>query len=169
MKLSAQDEYGLRCLLRLARQPSRRSLTIPEISQAEGISHHNVAKYLSVLRKQGFVESERGQRGGYALARRPEEIVVGEVLAALGGRLFDPAFCDHYTGVEDTCQHSSVDCTIRGLWIQVQTAVDRVLTSTTLRDMMAQVDALEARRESGAHVPAAATGEMDLLQVIEAD
>lgn len=168
MKLSAQDEYGLRCLLRLARQPRGRSLTIPEISQAEGISHHNVAKYLAVLRKRGFVGSERGQRGGYTLARRPEEIVVSEVLASLGGRLFDPAFCDHHTGVEDTCQHSSVDCTIRGLWIQVQSAVDRVLGSTTLRDMMAQVEALEAQRvaEGDGAPPAAGGGR--LLQVVEA-
>jgi len=168
MKLNAQDEYGLRCLLRLARQPDGQSLTIPEISQAEGISHHNVAKYLSVLRKRGFVGSERGQRGGYALARRPEEIVVGEVLASLGGRLFDPAFCDHHAGVEDTCQHSSVDCTIRGLWIQVQTAVDQVLSTTTLRDMMAQMEALEARHEAGGDGASFPEGTGDLLQVIEA-
>lgn len=154
MKLSAQDEYGLRCLLRLARQPSGQSLTIPEISHSEGISHHNVAKYLSVLRKEGFVESERGQRGGYTLARRPEEIVVGEVLACLGGRLFDPAFCDHHAGVEDTCQHSSVDCAIRGLWIEVQNSVDAVLSATTLKDMMAHVDALEAELEAGTELVA---------------
>ncbi len=163
MKLSAQDEYGLRCLLRLAQQPAGQSLTIPEISHAEGISHHNVAKYLSVLRKRGFVESERGQRGGYTLARHPDQIVVGEVLACLGGRLFDPAFCEHHAGVEATCQHSSVDCAIRGLWIQVQNAVDAVLGATTLSHMMAHVDALEARREATDDL--AATDAEPLLQV----
>ncbi|MFC1526757.1 RrF2 family transcriptional regulator [Candidatus Latescibacterota bacterium] len=164
MKLSAQDEYGLRCLLRLARQADGQSLTIPEISQAEGISHHNVAKYLSILRKRGFVDSERGQRGGYSLARRPEEVVVGEVLAALGGPLFDPSFCQHHTGVEDECQHSSVDCTIRALWSRVQAAIDGVLRQTTLQDMLSEVRALEARRQAEAAPAALAEG--DLLQVL---
>src|SRR3972149_654943 len=125
MKLSAQDEYGLRCLLRLARQADGQSLTIPEISQAEGISHHNVAKYLSILRRRGFVESERGQRGGDSPAR-------GAGGEAAGGRLFAPGFCQTHAGMGDTCQHSSVDCAIRGLWTQVQGAVDQVLATTSL-------------------------------------
>ena len=74
MKLSSCEEYGLRCLLQLARQTSGRSLTIPEISRAEGITHHNVAKLLRILRQGGFVESARGQQGGYALARPPHQV-----------------------------------------------------------------------------------------------
>ena len=70
MKLNASEEYGLRCLLQLARQAPG-SLTIPEISQAEGITHHNVAKLLRILRQGGFVASARGQQGGYALAKPP--------------------------------------------------------------------------------------------------
>ena len=70
MKLSSSEEYGLRCLLQLARQTPG-SLTIPEISQAEGITHHNVAKLLRILRQGGFVASARGQQGGYALAKPP--------------------------------------------------------------------------------------------------
>ena len=53
MKLSAQEEYGLRCLLRLGRRDLSKSLTIPEISQAEGISTHNVAKLLRMLQRLG--------------------------------------------------------------------------------------------------------------------
>ena len=64
MKLSSSEEYGLRCLLQLARQAPGHSLTIPEISQAEGITHHNVAKLLRILRQGGFVASARGQQGG---------------------------------------------------------------------------------------------------------
>ena len=70
MKLNSSEEYGLRCLLQLARQTPG-SLTIPEISQAEGITHHNVAKLLRILRQGGFVASARGQQGGYALAKPP--------------------------------------------------------------------------------------------------
>ena len=135
MKLSAQEEYGLRCLVRLAQHPGA-SLTIPEIAEAEGVAAHNVAKYLRLLRQGGFIESERGQNGGYSLASSPEQISLGEVLATLGGRLFDPGFCDHFAGVEDACHHSYVECSIRGLWSRVQNAVDQVLGQTTLQDLL---------------------------------
>ena len=79
----------------VARQANGDSLTIPEISQAEGISHHNVAKYLSILRKGGFVESERGQRGGYSLARRPEEIVGKEIVERGGGEVLSLPYAEN--------------------------------------------------------------------------
>ena len=63
MKLSSQEEYGLRCLLLLARQPVGDSLTISEVGAAEGVSPHNVAKYFRLLRQGGFVGSERGPFG----------------------------------------------------------------------------------------------------------
>src|SRR5215472_8505783 len=85
MKHSAQEEYGLRCLLRLAREGELGSLTITEISLAEGISSHYVAKLMRILRRGGFVKSARGQAGGYTLSRGADQIVVGEALAALGG------------------------------------------------------------------------------------
>ena len=135
MKLSAQEEYGLRCLLHLARQPET-SLTIPEISQAEGLSTSNAAKILRILRRGGFIASERGARGGYSLARPPADIVVGEVLSVLGGRLYDPGFCDHFAGDGEVCQHSSIDCSVRSLWMSLQQAVDGVLSRTTLADLL---------------------------------
>jgi Rrf2 family protein len=133
MKLSAQEEYGLRCLLQLGRQETA---TIPEISQAAGISTHNVAKLLRILRQSGFVASERGQHGGYSLARAPTAISVGEVLASLGGRLYHPEFCDHFAGSAEVCQHSSIDCSLRSLWQQLQEAVDGVLRRTMLQDLL---------------------------------
>ena len=90
MKFSSQEEYGLRCLLCLAREREGGSLAIPAISQAEGISTTYVAKLMRILRRGGFVESVRGKIGGYTLSRPPDQIVVGEVLALLGGRLFEP-------------------------------------------------------------------------------
>src|SRR5712692_8769414 len=132
MKLSSQEEYGLRCLLRIARQ-TEACLTIPEISQAEGISISHAAKLMRLLRRGGFVNSARGQAGGYTLARPAGQIVVGEVLAVLGGRLYDPGFCEEHTGLERLCTHS-VDCSIRSLWRTVQLVLDQVLSKTTLQD-----------------------------------
>src|SRR5215813_11115020 len=130
MKLSAQEEYGLRCLLRVA-SASPDSVTIPAIAKAEALSVPYVGKLMSVLRQNEFVDSVRGQAGGYVLARPPEKITVGEVLTSLGGRLFDAQFCDEFTGLEQLCTHS-VDCSMRSLWRSVQHAVDSVLAGITL-------------------------------------
>ncbi len=135
MKLTSQEEYGLRCLLRVGRAGEGESLTIPELSRAEGISEPNVAKMMRVLRRGGFVTSTRGQSGGYALSRPAGEIMVGQVLAALGGRLYEPAFCEGHSGVELSCTHMP-DCSIRSVWRMVQQAVDQVLGKITLKDLL---------------------------------
>ena len=134
MQFSAQEEYGLRCLLRLEVAGSGKSATLAEISQAEGISVPYAAKMMRLLREGGLVTSARGQAGGYKLARPPESISVSEVLAVLGGRLFEGKFCDDHSGSEDTCTHS-IDCSIRSLWRAVQAVVDRLLSQTTIKDL----------------------------------
>ena len=135
MKISAQEEYGIRCLLEIGRRGPEASLTIPEISRAERISSHYVAKLLRVLRRGGLVTSARGQAGGYTLARPLSAIAVNEVLAVLGGRLYDPAFCGNHGGAETVCAHT-IECSIRSLWRSVQQAVDGVLGQTTLADLL---------------------------------
>jgi Rrf2 family protein len=135
MKLTSQEEYGLRCLLRITRKGPGGSLTIPEISEAEGISGHYVAKLMRVLRRGGIVKSARGQAGGYALSRPADQIPVGEVLAILGGRLFEPDFCKEHSGIEKMCTNT-VDCSIRSLWRTVQVVLDKVLSRTTLKDLV---------------------------------
>lgn len=135
MKLSAQEEYGLRCLLHLARIPNGESLTIPEISKAEGLSVPNVAKLMRLLRMGGMVQSERGQAGGYMLARPAGEIRVSEVLDLLGGQFFSARFCERHAGRQNVCSHS-VDCSLRVLWNTVQQVLHDVLGKTTLRDLL---------------------------------
>jgi Rrf2 family protein len=135
MKFSSQEEYGLRLLLRIAHDKSGQGLTIPEISEAEKLSQANAAKILRILRMGGFVESERGMNGGYKLTQSPDKIIVGDVLAALGGKLFKSSFCTDYSGVETICTHT-IDCSIRSLWRAVQVSVDNVLNRISLRDLM---------------------------------
>jgi len=136
MKFSAQEEYGLRCLLRIAKfYAVEKSLTIPEISRAEGISEHNAGKILRVLRLGGLLESSRGQIGGYTLTRPPDQISVGTVLKVLGGRLFDDEFCSTHTGAMDICTNS-IDCSVRSLWKLIQDSVDTVVEKMTLKDLM---------------------------------
>lgn len=135
MKFSAQEEYGLRCLLQIAKNGAGHGLTIPQISQAESLSEANTAKLLRVLRMAGFIEAARGQEGGYRLARPAEQLRVSEILNALGGKLFDDEFCDKHAGFEKTCYHAT-DCSIRHLWQTIQGAVDVVLARTTLQDLL---------------------------------
>jgi Rrf2 family protein len=136
MKLSANEEYGVRCLVRLAYAGFEgQGLTIPEMSQAEGVSHAYAAKVLRVLRKGGFVKAARGKEGGYTLARPAGEIIIGDVVNLLGGKLFESDFCDSHSGQVAICTRS-VDCSVRSLWRAVQVAVDQVLSKATLRDLL---------------------------------
>lgn len=134
MKLTSQEEYGLRCLLHVARSEGPRTITIPQISEHEGISTFYAAKLLRLLRRAGFLKSARGAVGGYELARPADQIYVSEVLVALGGRLFDESFCEEHSGQEATCSHS-VDCSVRTLWRTVQVVIDQVLSKVTLKDL----------------------------------
>lgn len=136
MKFSTQEEYGLRCLLRVAREKADKGLTIPEISKAEGITTHNTAKILRALRLGGFLASSRGQIGGYTLSRPADEILVKDVLDFLGGKLFDDEFCNDHSGSQSICTHS-IDCSIRSLWQMLQSAVDGVLKNMTIKDLVA--------------------------------
>ena len=86
MKITAQEEYGLRCLLRLARAGSNESLTIPEIATAEALSVPYVAKLLAVLRTGGLVESVRGRSGGFRLLGVPAEVGLVRVVVDRVGR-----------------------------------------------------------------------------------
>ena len=137
MKLSAQEEYGLRCLLTLARAEAGSSLTIPQIAESERISGPNVAKLLRGLKRGGFVVALRGQSGGYALARPATQINVGDALACLGGRIFDAGFCGRHSSATRGCGHNS-DCSVRSVWRLVQRAVDDVLGRLTLADLLVE-------------------------------
>ncbi len=135
MKFSSQEEYGLRCLIRIGKSNSPNGLTIPEISQLEGLSEAHVGKILRILRLGGFVESSRGQTGGYKLSRPADEIIIGEVLNVLGGKLFESGFCENHSGIETICTHT-IDCSVRSLWSIIQKLLDGVLSKTTLQNLL---------------------------------
>ncbi len=143
MKFSAQEEYGIRLLLQIAKSKSSNGLTIPEISELEGISTANAGKILRKLRLAGFIESARGQTGGYKLKKPADEILVSDVLTALGGKLYESGFCDLHAGVENICTNS-IDCSIRSLWKTVQTMLDGLLSKITLDDLLGKEEDVEA-------------------------
>jgi len=135
MKINKQDEYGLRILLRIARADSEAGLSIPQLSELEGMSQPYVGKIARMLRIAGFVGSTRGQKGGYVLAKNPEEIIIKEVISSLGGDLFNKNFCGEHSGEIRFCTNS-VDCSIRSLWTILQYTVDKVLQNISLKDLI---------------------------------
>jgi Rrf2 family protein len=138
MKISAQEEYGLRCLLRIAQAREGQSLAISEIATAEGLSIPYVGKLLAVLRQAGLIESVRGRTGGYRLAQAPAEISLGALLLVLGEPLFDdPGYCQRHAGseTEGNCVHHG-GCTLRSLWQTLEQWMRRALDQITLADLM---------------------------------
>ena len=135
MRISALDEYGLRCLLALAKCGTEKQLTIPEISEMEGLSVPYTSKLLSILRKSGLIVSVRGRGGGFCIARSPEQINMLEVLTALGGPLIDPEHCRKFSGQLDECVHIE-NCSVHYVLGGLAGYVGDFLSRTTLRDVL---------------------------------
>ncbi len=143
MKISAQEEYGLRCLLQLARAELQGdSLTLSQIARREGISGANAGKLLWILTKAGLVQSQRGIKGGYRLAKPASEIRLNQVIRVLDGERVD-SHCKSYTGVLEACVHTG-DCGIRPVIVELHQMVDNALSEITLSQLLgseAKVDA----------------------------
>ena len=142
MKITAQEEYGLRILIRIAGCRDEEGMSIPQLSEAEGLSSHYVAKLTRLLRMEGFINSTPGYKGGYILAKPAKKIIINKVLKALGGALFDKEFCGLHAGTLKLCINS-VDCSTRSLWQMVQFTVDQLLDQVTLYDLV------NSEKESG--------------------
>jgi Rrf2 family protein len=135
MKISALEEYGLRCMLRLGQCENGNSLTINEISEQEGLTVPNVRKLMMVLREAGLVRSVRGRLGGYRLKVDPSDITLGHIIESLGGRMFDSEFCGRFSGEVNLCINSS-ECSVRSLWGVLDGLISGVLHRIRLSDMI---------------------------------
>lgn len=136
MKISAQEEYGLRCLLQLAILPAGESLTLPQIAEREGISVANAGKLMWLLNKGQFVQSTRGTKGGYQLARPASEIRLNEVIKILDSDRID-SHCESYSGVLEKCVHKG-DCGIRSVIVGLHEIVENALSKITLAHLIGE-------------------------------
>ena len=169
MKITAQEEYGLRCLLRVAKAEGGSS-TLPEVSAAEGLSVPYVAKLLGVLRHAGILESARGRSGGYKLAKSAEDIGLGSLLLVLGEPLFDETeYCQKHAGTEapnGVCLNHST-CTLKSLWQTLEHWIRRTLDQITLADLIRdERHATELIRERLALAPLEDEPQLVTLNVI---
>lgn len=144
MRLTAQDDYGFRCLAHLARVGPSGSVTIAEIAERESLSTANVARLMRHLRRAGLVTSIRGQNGGYRLTRRADEVRLSDVLEALGERLYSPCVCERYSGLSSECVHTS-NCAIRAVWSGLDRLIHTFLSFRTLSDLQCSERTLARR------------------------
>lgn len=152
MRLTASEEYGMRCMLQVARRapgPGSVPLPIRIIADGEGLSVEYAAKLLRGLRQAGLIASVRGASGGYVLARPAHSITAGEVLAVLDGPLYSASFCGGHTGQRSTCVHTP-SCSVRVLWRVMGDALDEVLARVTLADLLRGEEPLAIELEAAA-------------------
>lgn len=135
MKITAQEEYGMRILLRIAKCNPGESMSIQALSSIEGLSTAYVAKLTRILRQEGYINSTPGNIGGYILAKPAKEININHVLKSLGGALFSKKFCELYSGGMNFCTNS-LDCSVRSLWQMIQFSVDQLLDKISLSDLI---------------------------------
>ena len=131
MKLSTRGQYGTRALLELALHRGESPVLLRDIAQRQQISLQYLEHLISPLIAGGIVRSTRGARGGVSLARTPEEIRLSEVVRLLEGSIAPVECVDN----PEACNRSEL-CVTRDIWGEMKQAIDGVLESTTLKDLV---------------------------------
>jgi Rrf2 family protein len=143
VRITTLAEYGVICALHLARRASQEPVTGRDIAARERLPVDYVEQILLRLRRAGLVQSRRGARGGYGLARPPEDISVRDVIAASELTTFD-LHCISHPVEEERCSASHA-CSIRPVWVLLQQRIDDVLTSVKLADLLHEESEVRAR------------------------
>ncbi|MGE5293487.1 MAG: RrF2 family transcriptional regulator [Solirubrobacterales bacterium] len=133
MKLSTRTRYGMRAIIELAQHQGKRPLQLKIIAERQDISVKYLEQLMSLLRSAGFVRSVRGSKGGYVLARPADQIKLSEVFRCLEGPVTTAECIDD----ESYCERSA-DCSAREVWKRVEAAIQGVLDSIKLSDLVKQ-------------------------------
>jgi Rrf2 family protein len=131
MKLSTRGRYGLKAMVDLAVEYGKGTVSIASLAAQQSISEAYLEQLIAALKKAGLVNATRGALGGYTLSRSPELIDVGEILRALEGTT-DLINC---VGVDKVNCDNACSCSARPLWLKLQSKINDVLSTTTLKDM----------------------------------
>ena len=131
MKLSTRGRYGIRAILDLAGHSDDEPVLVKDISKRQEISVWYLQHLLNPLIAGGLVRSTRGPGGGVSLTKSPSEIKLSDIILLLEGSLA-PVEC-----VDDpnVCPRSNL-CVTRDTWVEMKKAIDRILESTTIQDLL---------------------------------
>ena len=131
MKLSTRTRYGMRAIIELAQHEDKRPLQLKTIAERQDISVKYLEQLMSMLRSAGFVRSVRGSKGGYTLGRPADQITLSEIFRCLEGAVTTAECVDE----ESYCARSA-DCAARDVWVRVEKAIQDVLGSIRLSDLV---------------------------------
>jgi len=131
MKLSTRARYGTRALLDLALHQGEEPLLLKDIARRQQISLHYLEQLVTPLIAGGIMRSARGPKGGVYLAKPPEEIKLSQAIQLLEGSIA-PVEC---IANPELCTRSGF-CVTRDVWAELKTAMNGILESTTLQDLV---------------------------------
>jgi Rrf2 family protein len=131
MKLSTRTRYGLRAMIELASYGSTGPIMVRKIAEKQQISKKYLDIIFTSLKLAGLVRAIRGATGGFLLTRPPEDIVVGDIVAALEGSLAPVECCTS----PEICDRSGT-CAAQQVWQDMQAAIGEVLNNLTLADLV---------------------------------
>lgn len=132
MRISTKGRYALQVMLHLAAHDTGTFIPLKAISQSQGITVKYLEQIIPPLNRAGYLHSARGNNGGYRLARRPEEYVVGDIIRVSEGSLAPLACLEDSAngcGRQDSCQ-------ARHFWAGLDQAIRTYVDSVTLADVM---------------------------------
>ena len=133
MRITTWGEYGLIVSLGLARRAGEGPVAARELAEHEKLPHDYVEQILLRLRRAGLVESVRGAKGGYHLARAPHAITVKDVMAASEHVTFE-VNCDLHPVDAQRCSPDA-SCSIRPVWRMLEQRINELLSSISLADL----------------------------------
>ena len=131
MKISTKGRYALRVLIDLALHNNGKYISLKEISERQEISNKYLEQIISLLNKAGFLETAKGNMGGYKLSKKPKEYVVGDVLRATEGDLA-PIYCL----TEDGECNKQKNCKTYSFWKGLDDVINAYIDSKTLEDLI---------------------------------
>lgn len=143
-RLSKATDYGIVLMAQLAGDPTDAPHNARELAEAAELPAPMVSKILKALAREGLLESLRGSKGGYRLARAPEDLPVSEMIRVLEGPV---ALTDCAIGPE-LCEHERM-CAVREPWQRISRVVERALSDVTLADLVGGRDGLSGMRGHG--------------------
>jgi Rrf2 family transcriptional regulator, cysteine metabolism repressor len=143
MMFSTKAEYGIRVMVELARRAGDEPIPLAEIAERGGLPLAYLEHLVARLRKAELVDSRRGSRGGYMLARPAAQITMAEVVEALEGSIAPIECISEASDGSIVCaREASLDhvCPTKLLWTRVRFSIVSTLRETTLADLLQAAD-----------------------------
>ncbi len=134
MKVSTKGRYALQLMVDLALHDTGEYISLKDISERKGITVKYLEQIVTVLAKAGFVLSQRGNNGGYRLARAPKDYTAGDILRVMEGPM-EPIAC--LQGEENLCEKKG-SCVTLPFWNDFSKVINRFVDSVTLQDLKDQ-------------------------------